>query len=131
MKFSGVCLAAFLACAISAPAQVTVEVTQDQEQFLPGESLNIAVRITNRSGQTLQLGGEEDWLTFAIEAREGIVVPKLGDAPVLGEFSLESGKVAIKRLDLGPYFIISQPEPVLYTVDAVCYCVAGIDWIYR
>src|SRR5947209_7441918 len=81
-------------------AQVTVEVLQQQDQFLPAESLPTAVRITNRSGQTLHLGTDEDWLTFAIEGREGIIVSKLGDAPVAGEFTLASSKMATKRVDL-------------------------------
>lgn len=92
-----------------ASAQVTVEVAQDQQQFLPGESLKVAVRITNLSGQNLTLGGEEDWLRFSVESSEGTVVPKLGDAPVLGAFLLESSKVAIKRVDLAPYFMLTRP----------------------
>jgi len=92
-----------------ASAQVSVEVTQEQQQFLPGEALNVKVRITNLSGRQLHLGTEEDWLSFAVESREGIVVPKLGEAPVLGEFDLETSKVANKRVDLGPYFRITQP----------------------
>ena len=111
MKISGFWAGAalVLASAASCGAQVTVEVTQDQQQFLPGESLKVAVRITNLSGQELHLGGEEDWLTFALESREGVVVPKLGEAPVLGGFSLESSKVAIKRLDLAPYYQLTRP----------------------
>lgn len=99
----------FLALSLgAASAQVTVEVTQDQNQFLQGESLPVAVRITNRSGQALRLGGEADWLTFSIESREGDVVPKVAEAPVEGEFVLEPSKVAIKRLDLAPYFNITH-----------------------
>jgi hypothetical protein len=94
---------------VCASAQVTVQVTQEQERFLPGEALKVAVRITNLSGQELHLGAEEDWLTFAIESREGVVVPKLAEAPVVGEFVLGSSKVAIKRVDLAPYFSLTQP----------------------
>ncbi len=109
MKKSGICLGLLLGLLTCGRAQVTVEVTQDQQQFLPGESLKVAVRITNRSGQELHLGGEEDWLGFAIETAEGSVVPKLGDAPVVGAFALENSKVAIKRVDLAPYFMLSRP----------------------
>jgi hypothetical protein len=108
MKMSGFCLGLLLSSAVAASAQVTVEVTQEQQQFLPGEELKVAVRITNLSGQTLYLGGEEDWLSFALESREGVVVPKTGEAPVLGEFALESSKVAIKRVDLAPYFTLTR-----------------------
>ncbi len=101
-----------------APAlgQVSVEVVLPQDQFLRGESLPVAVRITNRSGQSLRLGSDEDWLTFSIESREITVVPKLGDAPVVGEFVLGSSKMATKRVDLAPYFGLTVPGR--YTVTA-------------
>jgi hypothetical protein len=89
-------------------AQVTAEVVLEQEQFLIGETLQAAVRVTNRSGQTLQLGNDPYWLTFSIESRDGFIVAKLGDAPVLGEFKLESGQVATRRVDLAPYFALGR-----------------------
>ncbi len=89
-------------------AQVTAEVVLDQEHFLIGEALPVAVRITNRSGQTLKLGNEPDWLTFSVESRDGFIVAKSSEAPVLGEFKLESGQVATRRVDLAPHFGLSQ-----------------------
>lgn len=109
MKITGLLLGVILATIRCASAQVTVEVTQEQQQFLPGETLKVAVRITNLSGQELHLGDDPNWLNFEIEGRDGTVVPKLGDAPVLGGFVLESSKVAIKRVDLEPYFMLSTP----------------------
>lgn len=97
-------------------AQVAAEVALNQEQFLLGEALPVAVRITNRSGQALRLGAEDNWLTFSIESRQGPVVFKNGEAPVRGEFVLESSKVAIKRVDLAPYFSLDQPGH--YTIIA-------------
>ena len=94
---------------IPARAQVSVEITLPQDQFLPAETLVAAVRITNRSGQKLHLGAEEDWLTFGVESRSGSIVAKLSDPPVTGEFDLESSKVAIRRVDIAPYFTLSQP----------------------
>lgn len=89
-------------------AQVSVEVVLDQEHFLIGEDLPAAVRITNRSGQTLHLGSEPGWLTFSIESRDGFIVAKSGDAPALGGFDLESGQVATRRVELAPYFALSR-----------------------
>ena len=89
-------------------AQVLVEVKFDQEQYLPGESVPVAVRITNRSGQTLRLGGEADWLTFSVESRDTFIVNKNGEAPVFGEFLLDTAKVATKRVDLAPYFSLTR-----------------------
>jgi hypothetical protein len=91
--------------------QVTVQIAQTQDDFLPGESLPVAVRITNRSGQTLRLGSEPDWLIFSVESAEAnaAVVPKTADAPVLGAFELPTSKAATKRVDLAPYFQFGEP----------------------
>jgi hypothetical protein len=93
----------------SAPAQLAVEVTQDQDQFLPNEALPVAVRITNRSGQPLHLGADANWLTFDVESDDGFIVVKNGDVPVTGEFDLGSSQVATKRVDLKPYFGLARP----------------------
>lgn len=90
-------------------AQVSVEVVLDQEHFLSGENLTAAVRITNRSGQTLHLGGEEDWLTFALESRDGRgIVEKHSEPSVLGAFTLETTKVATRRVELVPHFDLAR-----------------------
>jgi len=109
-------LSAIAVSLVAARAQVTVEVVMQQEQYLRGESLPVAVRITNRSGQTLRLGQGTDWLTFLIESREGGPLVSTRALPVEGEFTLESSKVATKRVDLAPYF--PQIEPGRYTVVA-------------
>jgi len=108
MKIPGLWVGLLMSSLALASAQVTVEVAQDQQQFLPGESLEVKVRISNLSGQERHFGEDEDWLSFAIESREGIVVPQLGEPPVLGPFVLESSKVATKRVDLGPYFSLTR-----------------------
>src|SRR5438874_9151312 len=100
MKNFPLALGVFLASILSAAAQVSVELVLDQEQFLLNESLPVKVRIINRSGQTLQLGQDKDWLTFTVETREGSVVPALGEIPVLGEQAVGSSMVANRRVDL-------------------------------
>jgi len=102
-----ICVLALLACC-GASAQITVEVMLDQQQFLPAESLPVAVRITNRSGQPMHLGVETNWLTFSVSAVDNFIVPRIADPPVLGEFDLDSGKMATKRLDLAPYFKLER-----------------------
>jgi hypothetical protein len=97
-----------LALGCSLRAQVTVEVRLDQDQFLQGETLPVAVRIVNRSGQTLHLGEDADWLTFSIESKDQFIVSKNAEAPVTGAFDLESSKFATKRVDLAPYFNLNK-----------------------
>lgn len=92
-----------------ASAQVKVEVVPDQEQFLPSESVPVAVKITNRSGQPLHLGAEPNWLTFDVESADGLIVIKNAEVPVLGEFDLGSSQMATKRVDLAPYFGLTRP----------------------
>ena len=108
MKVSGLWFALWVAVLLPVSAQVTVEVTLEQDQFLPAESLPAAVRITNRSGQSLHLGREPDWLTFAVQSHGDEVVPKSAEVPVVEEFVLESSKVATKRVDLAPYFALDR-----------------------
>jgi hypothetical protein len=98
-----------LSLVVRASAQVTVELAQDQEQFLPSESVPMMVKITNRSGQQLHLGADADWLTFSVEAADGFVVIKKAEVPVKGEFDLETSQMGIKRVDLQPYFSIVKP----------------------
>ena len=89
-------------------AQVNVEVVVSQRQFLPNESMPVAVRITNRSGQQLHFGEEPNWLTFSIESEEGADVVKNGEPAVQGAFDLESSQMGTKRVDLGPCFTLTK-----------------------
>src|SRR5947209_890624 len=116
MKVYALWLGVFLGSVAWSAAQVSVELVLDQDQFLLNESLPVKVRITNRSGQPLQLGQEKDWLSFTIESRDGYFVPSLGEVPVMGEQSVESSMVATRRVDLMPYYDLSKPGR--YTVTA-------------
>lgn len=108
--------ALFLLSLSAALAQVTVEVVPAQAQFLPNEEIPLAVRVSNLSGKTLILGADQEWLKLSVESREGFVVSKSGEVPVQGEFALDSSKVAVKRLDLAPFFSLLRPGR--YTVTA-------------
>jgi hypothetical protein len=89
--------------------QVSVEVVFDQEQYLPNEPLNVGVRITNLSGQTLRLGKSKDWLQYKIDSHDSsTIVSKEEDPPVDGEFLLESSKVATKTVNIAPYFNLTR-----------------------
>ena len=112
MKLANLILATWLVSLAPLFGQVNavnVEVTLEQDQFLPDEDLRVAVKVTNHSGQTLKLGKDADWLTFSLESRDNQTVPQLGIAPVAGEFSLESSLAGTKRINLTPYFNFSRP----------------------
>ncbi len=93
-----------LGLVVGLSAQVSVEITMGQEHFLSGETIPLTVRIANRSGQTLHLGDAPDWLTFTVSSRTAYVAEKNGDVPVEGAFELGSGKTALRRVTLTPYF---------------------------
>ncbi len=116
MKSFSAAIACLLALLPAAWAQVKVEIVLEQDQFLPGETLRAGVRITNRSGQTLNLGEEADWLAFTIESRDDFPVVKDSDPPVKGAFTLESSEVGTKWVNLAPYYNLIQPGH--YTVTA-------------
>ncbi|MDB6025791.1 MAG: hypothetical protein JWM68_2014 [Verrucomicrobiales bacterium] len=119
MKLANLILAALLISLTSVVAQpngVGIELALEQDQFLPDEELIAAVRIVNRSGQTLKLGKEADWLTFSIESLDKFIVSKIENPPVQAEFSLESSLAGTKRVNLTPYFNFARSGR--YTVTA-------------
>src|SRR2546422_6056524 len=89
MKFLLPLAGCYFALAPLVSAQVSVELALDQDQFLPGESLEVGVRITNFSGQTLHLGKDNDWLRFTIEGRDNYIVPGSVDVPRSEEHTSE------------------------------------------
>ena len=94
-------------CVLNTSAQVTVDMSLDQQQFLPGETLPVSVRVTNRSGQMLHLG-DAGWLTFYVESDDGSVVTKKSDLSLKEEFDLDSELMATKHVDLAPYFNLTR-----------------------
>ena len=99
----------------AARAQVEVQVVMDQTEYLSAEAVPVAVRVVNHSGQTLHFG-PEDWLSFSVEAQDGLIVVKSGDPQMGHNFDLESSGVATQRADVEPYFTITRTGH--YTVVA-------------
>ncbi len=94
---------------VCAHGQVRVEVVLDQETFLPHERINIAVRVTNFSGQDLNLGEDDEWLKFGVQARDGFIVPKIEEVPVKTPFTVKTSEVGTRRIDLAPFYDLSKP----------------------
>lgn len=85
-------------------AQVSISVDLDQKQYLVREAITASVRILNFSGQTLQMGRTQSWLSFDVEAADGSYLEKLGDPPVVHEFDVPNAARATRRVDIMPYF---------------------------
>lgn len=97
-------LAAAWLSAAALQAQLLVEVTFDNESYLPNEALVAKVRISNNSGQTLSFGQNDDWLSLELEGENRALVHQLQALPVRGEFVLRSSENGIRRIDLAPVY---------------------------
>ena len=121
MKISSLIAALILLPLFGATAQVvTVQVTMQQSEFLPGETMPVTVRVENNSGQTLHLGADSKWLTFDVESLDSQTpVQPIADPPVIGPFDLGSSELATKTVDLAPCFALNQPGS--YNVTATVH----------
>jgi hypothetical protein len=118
--FALLCLG-LAAVTFDASAQVTVEISLDQQQFLAGEDLPVTVHVTNRSGQLLHLGNS-GWLTFFVQSSDGSMVSKKSDPPVADLFDLDNSEMAIKKVNLAPYFNLQRTGT--YRVTATLHIAA-------
>src|SRR5580658_5971255 len=109
-KISAILTFALLAFLRAQAQVVTLDVSLDQDQYLPSETLPVTVRVINNSGQTLHLGADDNWLTFSVQSLDNndSSVVKQSQPPVTGAFDLGSSEVAIKQVDLAPYFDLKQ-----------------------
>jgi hypothetical protein len=98
-----------LTVAKAVPNGINVEVVLDQTQFLPGEDVTVAVRVSNISGRDLDLGDDNQWLTFSLVAENGAVVAHSGEPPVSGKFTLHSTQRGTRRVNITPYFNFARP----------------------
>lgn len=98
-----------------AAAQLSVEIVTDQDQFLRDEGVHLKVRVTNRSGQTLRLGADNEWLSFSVDSHDGTAVSRLSNVPVEGEFTLDNAHVATRLVDLAPSYDLTLPGRYIVT----------------
>ncbi len=90
-------------------AQLEIQVTLVQDQFIPGEAVEAAIRISNFTGRKIVLGNGQAWLRFDLDSSDGRVVTRLADVPETGEFTLEPSTRGTLRFDIQPQFEISKP----------------------
>jgi hypothetical protein len=117
MKNIVLALALWLAWAAAASAQVKVEVLMDRDQYLPNESIPVRVRIINDSGETLKFG-QDKWLTYSVEARDGFIVQKGLEVKIPQNFEVPSSDMATTHADLAPSFDLSKEGRYALTVTA-------------
>ena len=95
---------------VTAHAQIDVKLSTTQEQFLPAEQLEVAVKVSNFTGAPLTLGAHPQWIVFTVQRADGGVVNKLTEVPESGEFTLQQATSGTLRFDLAPQFALDRPD---------------------
>jgi hypothetical protein len=90
-------------------AGVTAELQLGQDQYLADEDVQLKVVIANRSGQPVVFGADNQWITFSVVGEHEYVVPKQGEMPVQGLFTLLSGQTVTRVFNPTPYFAFRRP----------------------
>lgn len=109
-------LLSLLAASTGLAQRVAIELITEQDTFLPNEPLHVGVRITNRSGQPVIFGQDEDWIKFSVFGQKRMPVAKAGDPAGGGIFVVPSSSRSIKWFDLAPFFEMNQIGP--YNISA-------------
>jgi hypothetical protein len=88
-------------------AQVDVEIIMPQDQFLPNENIPVRVRIINHAAETLSFD-TTDWLSYAVEARNGEIMEKAPRVVAPHGFEIKAGEMATTRAEVSPHFQLAK-----------------------
>jgi hypothetical protein len=102
-------LVAALCLGSVARAQIELRLSTDRDFFLPGEELDLTVKVANFSGGPLTLGEQPDWIRFTVERSDSGVVNKLSEVSESGSFTLEHATVGTLHFNLMPHFALDRP----------------------
>lgn len=91
-------------------AQIQVDISFPQQQYLAYEPIIAVVKISNVSGQTLNFKKSDNWLDFTMETKTGRIIPKDAEIPQQEDFSIKSGEAGILRVDIQPCFKATSPD---------------------
>jgi hypothetical protein len=108
MSFRYLLAALWLVAPLGLVAQMRVELSFEQDSYLPHEPMYATVVVYNSSGQNLRLGRDDDWLSFAIEPSTGGVVKQIKAPDVKGEFDLPSASRARKMVNLAEAYELTR-----------------------
>ncbi len=117
MRFAPVLFTA-LCLGTLANAQIEVRLSLEREFFLPGEELDVAVKVANFSGAEITLGERPDWLRFTVERNDAGVVNKLSEVEESGSFTLQHATVGTLHFNLMPHFALDRPGSYRVTAQA-------------
>lgn len=107
---------AILILPVIALAQIKVELSFPQEQYLAHEPIIAVVKVSNLSGQTIKFEKDDDWLNFSLQTKSGRIIPKISELAKQEDFELQSGEMATVRVNIQPVF--KPTEPGKYSATA-------------
>lgn len=114
MKASALRLAALslliLGAAVSARAQITVDISFKRSLYMVYEPLMCTVTITNMSGRTLDLEdtAREKWFGFQIQTVDGRPLPPVNVDYKNEPVQIGSGQKLVRQINLAPLYPLSE-----------------------
>lgn len=102
-------LAAFFAMLASASAQVMVTLQMARNNFVAGESISVAVTVTNQTGQdlVLQNDGRFGWIDFNVTSQRGVPLTPVARSSA-GGVKVPQGRSVTKTFDLAALFPLRE-----------------------
>jgi hypothetical protein len=97
-------LALGLLASRAAAQPIGLEIEASRDVFLPGEPVQVLVTIKNNSGRRLHFGDDPEWLKFRVTTGKNKPVDRLRPPAIEGEFDLDTGFSATRKVDLAPAF---------------------------
>jgi hypothetical protein len=115
-----VVLACFLAGAVTAHAQIHVDIRFPRLQYVAYEPVVATVKITNLAGRDIELRDTADhsWFDFEVHRTDGASIAPVGrrsEPPLV----IPTGQTVTRRVNLTPQFVMSELGP--YHVRANVY----------
>jgi hypothetical protein len=109
---------ALVATTACASAQLGVNIRMNQSQFLAGETVLVAVTLTNHTGSDLILAnnGRTPWLDMVVKRGNGEPASMLGKAN-FGAVKIPSGQTMTKTIDISALYNLREPGS--YSVSAL------------
>ncbi|MBM3889150.1 MAG: hypothetical protein FJ388_08490 [Verrucomicrobia bacterium] len=115
--------------ALSASAQVDVQLRLDREKYLLYESVPATVQVNNYSAQSLRLEDQESspWLRMQVMRQDGRRVAPVGLGVLAGSEQIEAGRAVARVVDLVAFYQIREIGK--YRVNAMVR-VAGLGGLF-
>lgn len=112
-------LIAFFSCIAQSWGQLDIDLQIGRRQYIPYESIPLAVRLTNRAGKELLLHGDgrKSWLNVIVTDQRGNPVAPSNGAMNFRAAKVPMGRAVAKQIDLRAHFPMSSFGK--YTVSAV------------